>query len=282
MVYEIFEGHWKKLMFFTVILLVFSAAVLLKNLLTEGSILERDVELSGGKMISVEVRSADIDSLKKSLPYATIHLASGQTKNLLIEIPFEENETAVIDYVSKNADVIGEPTVRSVGPVLGGIFFQQAMFALGVAFIMMVVIVFILFRSFMPSLIVVLAATTDIAVSLAVLDFLGVKLSLAVLAAILTIIGYSVDTDILLTSEILKSGNRNVKENIDRAMKTGLTLTGTTLVALLAIYFVSGSFVLQQIAFVLIIGLIIDMPATWWTNAGLLRWWFEREHAEKS
>jgi preprotein translocase subunit SecF len=108
-------------------------------------------------------------------------------------------------------------------------------------------------------------------------------LSLAVLAAILTIIGYSVDTDILLTSEILKSGGRkNIKENIDRAMKTGLTLTATTLVALLSIYLFSGSVVLQQIAFVLMIGLLVDLPATWWTNAGLLRWWLEREDAKKS
>lgn len=276
MVYELFEKHWKYLMFFTIILLVASSAVLVNNLLSKGSVLDRDVELSGGKMITASVVSADLISLAKELPYASIHLASGQTKSLIVNIPLDINESDVIAVMRKHADIVGEPSIRTVGPVLGTIFFQQAMFALAAAFVMMVVIVFLLFRSFMPSFIVVLAATTDIVVSLAVLHFLGVKLSLAVLAAILTVIGYSVDTDILLTSEMLKSGSRNVKENINKAMKTGLTMTGTTLVALLAIYFFSGSVVLQQIAFVLMIGLIVDVPATWWTNAGLLRWYFEK------
>jgi len=280
MVYEIFEKYWKYLMFFTIILLLFSSAVLLNNLFTKGSILERDVELSGGKMINVEVRSADIEALSKEVPYASIQLATGQTQNLIVKIPFDSNETVVIDTIKKYAEVVGQPSVSSVGPILGKIFFQQAMFALVVAFVMMALIVFILFRSFVPSLIVILAATTDILVTLAFLHFLGVKLSLTVLAAILTVIGYSVDTDILLTSEVLKS-NRNVKESIDKAMRTGLTLTATTLAALMSIYLFSGSVVLQQIAYVLTIGLLIDLPATWWTNAGLLRWIDERR-AKKS
>ena len=64
-------------------------------------------------------------------------------------------------------------------------------------------------------------------------------------------------------------------------MKTGLTLTMTTLIALTAMYFVSGSFIIEQIAFVLIIGLLIDMPATWFANAGILRAWLERKRRVK-
>ena len=277
MVYENFEKHWKPLMFFTLGLLLLSSALLASNLLTKGSILERDVELSGGKMITVVVESADIESLSKEMPYATVHLATGQAKNLLVEIPFERSESEIIEIIRKHAVVVGEPSVRTVGPVLGEIFFQQAMVALVAAFALMSILVFLLFRSFTPSSIVILAAATDIIVTLGVLSLLDVKLSLPVLAALLTIIGYSVDTDILLTSEILKSGRKDIKESIDRAMKTGLMLTGTTLVALFAIYFASGAFVLQQIAFVLIIGLLVDVPATWLTNAGLLRMHFERK-----
>lgn len=277
MVYDLFGKYWKPLMFFTLILLVASSAVLISNLLTKGSILDRDTELSGGKMISMEVASADLPAIAAEIPYASVRMASGQTKNLIVEIPFDKDESAVIEIVKKHADVIGEPSLRTVGPVLGDIFFQQAMFALAVAFLAMVVIVFMLFRSLVPAGIVILAAVTDITVSLGILHLIGVKLSLPVIAALLALIGYSVDTDILLTSEILKTGRKNIAESIDKAMRTGLTLTGTTLVALLAIYFVSGSVVLQQISLVMMIGLLVDVPATWFTNAGLLRWHFEKK-----
>ena len=89
---------------------------------------------------------------------------------------------------------------------------------------------------------------------------------------LLTLIGYSVDTDILLTTEVMKRNRDDgITKGIRSAMKTGLTLTLTTLVALSAIYLISGSFVLDQIAIVLIIGLAIDIPTTWLTNTGILR-----------
>jgi len=64
-------------------------------------------------------------------------------------------------------------------------------------------------------------------------------------------------------------------------MKTGLTFTTTTLVALFAMYFVSGSIIIEEIALVLIIGLIIDLPATWMANVGILRAWLERRNRKR-
>jgi preprotein translocase subunit SecF len=128
-----------------------------------------------------------------------------------------------------------------------------------------------------PSSLVILAAITDIVSAIAITSVMGIQLSLPVLVALLTLIGYSVDTDILLTSELLKTHEGDVSKKIKHAMKTGLTLTTTILVALFAMLFVSGSFVLEQISTVLIVGLIIDMPSTWLTNSGLLRFWLERK-----
>jgi preprotein translocase subunit SecF len=156
-------------------------------------------------------------------------------------------------------------------------FFQQAQLALIMAFVFMAIVVFILFRSLVPSSIVLLCAATDIIITIAVLNVLGVTLSLPIIVALLTIIGYSVDTDILLTSELLKSGAHNASTSIKRAMKTGITMSCTTLVALFALYFISGSIVLEQIAFALIIGIMVDIPATWLTNTGILRSWLEKK-----
>jgi len=92
------------------------------------------------------------------------------------------------------------------------------------------------------------------------------------------LIGYSIDTDILLTSRLLKTtGSTGSKEEkIKSAMKTGLTMTATTLGALTALYLLSETIVLKQMANVLIIGLVVDVFTTWLTNVGILRWWFEK------
>lgn len=276
MIWRFYEKHLKFLMWFPVIFLVASAAVLAHNLLSSGSVIPRGTELVGGKSIIVPVKDVDLSKVESALPYAAVRLSSGARKSLLVEVPIEKNETEVISDLSRVVKFDGEPSIRIVGPVLADIFFQQTQIAILVAFAMMAAVIFVLFRSVVPSSIVILAATTDIVGTMAVIGIIGIKLSLPVLAALLTLIGYSVDTDILLTTELLKGDNKASGENIRRAVKTGLTLTSTTLAALAALYLISGSFVLEEIAVVLIVGLLIDMPATWFTNAGLLKRWVEK------
>ncbi|MBI4174033.1 MAG: hypothetical protein HY517_00165 [Candidatus Aenigmarchaeota archaeon] len=275
MIYEKFERYWKAWLWIPIILLILSVGVIANSVLATGSFMKRDIELTGGKSITFEVSSADLDAIKSQLPHATVRLTSGVTRNVIIEMPFEADENEVIDVVSANAAVIGSPTVRTVGPSIGNIFFQQAQLALIAAFILMAITVFILFRSVVPSLIVILAATADIAITIAILNLLGVTLSLAVIAALLMVIGYSVDTNMVLTSELLK-GRGTVSAGIKRAMKTGLTMTSTIFVALLAMFLLSGSLIIEQIALVLIIATLFDAPTTWMTNAGVLRWWLRR------
>ncbi|MDD2615148.1 MAG: preprotein translocase subunit SecF, partial [Methanosarcina sp.] len=103
------------------------------------------------------------------------------------------------------------------------------------------------------------------------------------LAALLMLIGYSVDSDILLTNRVIKRRGM-VEEKISRAMHTGITMTTTTLAALAVMYIVSTfsylvipSFtqitLLSQISIVLIAGLIADIMNTWLLNTAVLRWY---------
>ncbi len=279
MIFGTLDRHYKKLALIPVVLLAISVFILAGNIMTHGSVLERDTELVGGKMISIGVGSPDIQEVKGILPEASVRLTKGVSNILIVEIPLEMNEFDAFNRIKDAADARGEPTYRTVGPIIGELFFQQAQIAIVAAFIMMSIIVFIVFRSLVPSSIVVFAAATDIIVTVAIMGFLEMKLSLATIAALMTLIGYSVDTDILLTTNMLKSRDKEIRDRIKTAMKTGLTLTATTLVALAALYFATGSFVIEQIAAVLIIGLVVDIFATWLTNAGILRYWMEKKHA---
>ena len=269
--------YWKVLMLLPVIALLLASAFLISNIITKGSFMERSTELKGGKLITFQVKEIpDLSGMKYDY-----HITRGITNNIIVEIPYEANESLVIEELNAYLKPVGDPTITTVGPVLGDIFWQQAQLSILIAFAAMAAVVFILFRSVVPSSIVILAATTDIIITMAVIDVIGVKLSLAVLAALLMIIGYSVDTDILLTSNVLKSHEENVEKATKRAMKTGFVMSGAALIAFTMLYLLSGSFVLQQMSIVLIVGLIIDIPATWLTNAGLIRYWMERKNAKK-
>lgn len=281
MIYEKFDKHWKIWLWIPIILLVLSIGVIANNILTTGSFMQRDIELTGGKSVTFEMNSADVEAIKSALPYASVHVTTGLVKNLIVEVALDKDTDEIIGVINRFASVNGDPTIQEIGPTIGNIFFQQAQLALIAAFILMAITVFMLFRSVVPSLIVILAATADIVITIAVLNVTGVALSLPVIAALLMVIGYSVDTNMVLTSELLKSNNKDVSAGIKRAMKTGLTMTSTIFVALFAMYFLAGSVIIEQIAFVLIIATLLDAPTTWMTNAGILRMWLARKRRKE-
>ncbi|MCD6557940.1 MAG: protein translocase subunit SecF [Candidatus Aenigmarchaeota archaeon] len=274
-IWNVLNRHWKKLMFIPIIIFILSVGLLVCNSATKGSFIEKDVEMTGGKLISIITPdSVDIRAVEQAVgPDANVRLASGITNTILVQVPEDYDEKEIInklDFVN-----IEDYSVREIGPALGKVFWRQTQLAIVFAFVLMALVVFLLFRSFVPSSAVVLAAASDITITVAVMSIIGLKLSLGVLAALLMLIGYSIDTDILLTSRLLKTKGQK-EEKIKSAMKTGLTMTSTTLGALIALYFFSEALVLKQIANVLIIGLIVDIFTTWLTNVGILRWWLEK------
>ena len=89
------------------------------------------------------------------------------------------------------------------------------------------------------------------------------------------LIGYSVDSDILLTSRVLKRKGK-FDEKIQGAFKTGIIMTSTTFGAILAMWIISaigGIMIIWEIASVLLIGLLFDVMNTWLTNAGIIKWY---------
>jgi len=165
------------------------------------------------------------------------------------------------------------------GSTLSESFYKQLLVAILFAFIFMAIVVFFLFRSFVPSSAVILSAFADILMTLAFVNLLGIKLSSAGIVAFLMLIGYSVDTDILLTTRILRRQEGEVNSRIFQAFKTGITMTLTSLMAVLFALFVvkSVSSVLTQIFTILSIGLGFDILNTWITNASILKWYVEKK-----
>lgn len=136
-----------------------------------------------------------------------------------------------------------------------------------------------------PSFAVVSCAFADIIMTVAVIDISGMRLSLAGIIAFLMLIGYSVDTDILLTTRVLKRRDEHaVNQEIWGAFKTGITMTLTAAAAFGVSLIVISNFseTLRQIFTILLVGLGFDIFNTWVTNASIVKWYVEakRRHNE--
>jgi len=127
-----------------------------------------------------------------------------------------------------------------------------------------------------PSTAIIICAFADIIETVAVVNLLGIKVSTAGIAAFLMLIGYSVDTDILLSVRVLKTKKGSVYDRVISSLKTGLTMTFTAMAASLVGYFVSQSATIKEIMLIIFIGCIMDIFNTWIQNVILIRWYAEK------
>jgi preprotein translocase subunit SecF len=91
------------------------------------------------------------------------------------------------------------------------------------------------------------------------------------------LIGYSVDTNIVLTTKILKSKEGTFYNRYIKAFKTGIMMTATTLLVVISSYIIAESDVIKQIMLIIAIGLFVDIMNTWVQNASILKLYFDKK-----
>ena len=181
--------------------------------------------------------------------------------------------TAVEDQAQQAGFEVG--AVDDVSGSFGQSAQIQAIGGVIVAFGGMSVLVFAMFRSFVPSIAVVLSAFSDIVVPVALMNLFGIELTLGSVAALLMLIGYSVDSDILLNNHVIRRSG-GFYESAYSAMQTGITMTLTSIAAMTAMTIVAALFgieLLSSIGLILVFGLVTDLMNTYLLNMSLLRWW---------
>ena len=252
-----------------------------------GDFVYKDFSLTGGTLITISEK-INADELKRALSEQLDEintreisdLITREQKALIIETKTDSEEAKKIleDYLGYEL-TSENSSFEFIGSTLSENFYRQLLIAVLFAFFFMAVVVFIIFRSFIPSIAVIISAFADILMTLVLVDILGIKMSSAGIVAFLMLIGYSVDTDILLTTRILKRHEGELNERIFGAFKTGITMTLTSLLAVIFALIVVSSFslILTQIFTILAIGLGFDILNTWITNASILKWYVERK-----
>jgi preprotein translocase subunit SecF len=146
-----------------------------------------------------------------------------------------------------------------------------------IAYLIGLFLIFIYIKHSAPSVAVILAAFSDMVITLAIVNLLGIKISTAGIAAFLILIGYSVDTDILLSTRVLKRKGGSLMDRIVGAFKTGIMMSITTLAAVTVALVFTQSEVIRQIMSILLIGLVVDIINTWIQNVGILRLYIENK-----
>src|SRR3989338_9203072 len=281
-------NKWYKLMLIIPVIILLISLVYIGYFFSKnGDIMHKDVSLSGGTTITLK---GDVDtniiesSLKSRFPDISIRkladIRTGKHIASIVESSAQPQELKGGIESALGYNLTDEnSSTEFTGSALSENFYKQLILTLLISFILMSLVIFILFKSFIPSIAVIFAAFSDIVMPLALIDFMGINLSAAGIAAFLMLIGYSVDTDILLTTRALKKREGFLNERIYGAFKTGILMTLTALFTVLPAFFIitglPDSF--RQIFLILSLGLFAYIINTWLTNASIIKWYCDKK-----
>ncbi|MDD3408948.1 MAG: protein translocase subunit SecF, partial [Methanobacteriaceae archaeon] len=264
--FEKFMESYKKVIFVPIIITIIALALIAFVGVDQG------IELKGGSTAEVQLTSnispsALQSQLSDSLNTSDISVYSNgaDSKKVTVDISNGINDTAFTSALGDNGKVA---SFNAIGPVLSQEAMGQVYWALLFAFIFMAITVFIVFREPVPSVAVILAALCDIVIAIGGMALFKIPLSIASVGALLMLIGYSVDTDILLTTRLLKRHDGTVVKRASDAIETGLTMSISAISAMVVLYIVTAFLIpeastLTSISSVLILGLCADILTTW-------------------
>ncbi len=282
------DRHYKTILIIPVILIILSFAYISIFYSQNGDFVHRDISLTGGTSVTIydQINVLELQQvLQPQLNEINIReisdLITNEQKAIVIETK-SDGETAkkfLEDYLGYELNEENS-SFEFTGSSLSEGFYRQLLIAILIAFIFMGIVIFIIFRNFIPSIAVIISAFANILMTLAVVDLFGLRMSSAGIIAFLLLIGYSVDTDILLTTRVLKRRDDSLNARISSAFKTGMTMTLTSLFAFLVALLIVQSYsnTLTQILTILCIGLGFDLINTWITNVSILKWYIKRKN----
>ena len=240
-----------------------------------GSPVALGIDFTGGSELTVEtgMSQSEIRGSFATEP-TSIQGIQSQSNTYVLTFEADAGNISVLRSQAEGAgmEVLGSGTTPAS---FGSESQELALIGLAIAFVGMSMLAFLLFRTFVPSIAIIISAFSDIVIPLAVVSLLGIEVSLGTVAALLMLIGYSVDSDILLNNHILRRRG-GFYESTYAAMQTGVSMTVTSMSAMAVMAVLATFFQIQlmsQIGLVLFLGLAADLMNTYMLNLSLLRWY---------
>lgn len=181
--------------------------------------------------------------------------------------------------IPPNAEKIEFSAAEQVGPTVGKYLQTNALYLVGIALLMITIYVAFRFR-FNFALGALIASVHDLIITVGVLGVLQIPLSVPVVAALLTILGYSINDTIVIFDRIRENihgqEELGIEHVVDKSIMQSLTrtinTTGTTLISLIPIY-LFGDDSLRDLAKVLIFGILIGTYSSNFVAAPIVVIW---------
>jgi len=261
-----FNRYYKQFNILSILLVSISLLFLIFKGLNFG------IDFKGGTLIELRSTGTNINvsSLRDNLKQ--INLGDVSVKNFGNKddflIKFENNDNKnVIEEIKLNLDKsfgnsFNFRRVENVGPKVSAELLRSGIIAISVALALMLIYIWIRFE-WQFSLGAILALFHDVIVTLGLFSLLGLEINLSIIAAVLTIVGYSMNDTVVIFDrvrenlrkysdiKIFELSNISINETLSRTLITSIT----TLLALLSIFFFGGE-ILRGFSLAMIFGVI--------------------------
>lgn len=256
--------------------LVFSGLLLLAgvvSLFTQG--LNLGLDFTGGALIELHYPEApEMDDVRSAMEDAGfddfVVQTFGSSRDIMIRMPTGEEgdsgadiSTRVLEALSERAEGIEMRRVEFVGPQIGRELTEQGGLALLYVFIGIMIYVSVRFQWRLAAA-AVIALVHDTLVVIGLLSIFQASFDLTVVAAILALIGYSINDTVVIYDRVRENVRRNRKgtpyelmnQSINQTLARTIMTSLTTLVVLVALY-VFGGEVINAFALTLMLGVVI-------------------------
>jgi len=279
-----FSDYFKKFNIFS--LIIFSVSLIF--IVFKG--LNYGIDFKGGTLIEIRldnktIKVSDIrDSLKK-IDLGDVNVKNfGEDSDFLIKIEEKlNNNEALITKIKTTLDQdlneeINYRRVESVGPKVSAELLKSGVISIGLALLMMLFYIWFRFE-WQFSLGSITALFHDVIITLGIFSLLSIEINLSIVAAVLTIVGYSMNDTVVIYDrirenlskynklEINQISNLSVNETLSRTLITSVT----TLLALFSIFLLGGE-ILKGFSFAMILGVIIGTYSSIFVASPILKY----------
>ena len=264
-----FSHFYKKMNILSLILIFLSLFIILFKGLNLG------VDFKGGTLIEIRTDNSNIkiseirqSFLKMNLGDVTVK-KFGKANDYLVKIEMTEsnNENFIKSINEKLSSDLGSNInfrrVENVGPKVSKELLKAGLLAISLSLIAMLFYIWIRFE-WQFSLGAIIALMHDVIITVGIFSFLSYEVNLSIVAAVLTIVGYSMNDTVVIFDRIRENlkkyskipiseiSNTSTNQTLSRTLITSVT----TLLALFSIYIFGGA-ILKGFSFAMIIGVII-------------------------
>ena len=264
-----FNKHFKIANIFSTCAIIFCLSIFFLKGLNLG------IDFKGGTLIEIRSESGDVNikDLRSSISNLNIGDISvknfGTKQDFIIKLELSKNKNSENVNLIKNKissyfnDQVSFRRVENVGPKVSNELINSGILAIALSLSAMLIYIWIRFE-WQFSLAAILALLHDVIFTLGIFSLFSYEINLSIVAAILTIVGYSMNDTVVIFDRIrenlrkynhfniIEISNISINETLSRTIITSLT----TLLALFSIYFVGGE-ILNGFSFAMIVGVII-------------------------